>query len=127
MKETIIIITILTIIIGGDLFINRYLKNSSQNLIEYLKDLKYKIKNNVDSEELTKESKKIYNKWQETEEKWAIIVLHSELDQIETSLIKMKTEIEEDNLDIALEELETSIFLINHISEKEKFCLKNIF
>ena len=127
MKETIIIITILTIIIGGDLFINQYLKDSSQNLIERLKDLRYKIKNNIDSEELTKESKKIYNKWQETEEKWAIIVLHSELDQIETSLIKMKTEIEEDNLDIALEELETSIFLINHISEKEKFCLKNIF
>ena len=33
----------------------------------------------------------------------------------------------ENNLDIALEELETSIFLINHISEKERFCLKNVF
>ena len=56
-----------------------------------------------------------------------MIVLHSELDLIETSIIKMKTQIEEDNFDIAKEELDTSIFLINHISEKEKFCLKNIF
>jgi len=128
MKETIIIITILTIIIGGDLFINNYLKDSSQSLIGDLKDLKNKINDgSYEIKELTKEAKKIDNKWQETERTWAIIVLHSELDQIETSLIKMKTEIKEDNLDIAQEELETSIFLINHISEKEKYCLKNVF
>ena len=128
MKETIIIITILTIIIGGDLFINNYLKDTSQSLIGDLKDLKNKINDgSYEIKELTKEAKKIDNKWQETERTWAIIVLHSELDQIETSLIKMKTEIKEDNLDIAQEELETSIFLINHISEKEKYCLKNVF
>ena len=54
-----------------------------------------------------------------------MLVLHSELDSIETSLIKMKVDIEEDK-NMFLEELKTSIFLINHIYEKEKFCLKNI-
>lgn len=128
MKETIIIITILVIIIGGDILENKYLKNSSQYLIEQLNSLKDKIKDESHNfKELKKEANKIYKEWKKTDEKWAMLILHSELDLIETSLIKMKTQITENNLDIALEELETSIFLINHISEKERFCLKNVF
>lgn len=128
MKEGIIIITILVIIIGGDILIDKYLKNSSKDLIKNLEVLKEKIINNEEkNEELEKKANKIYNNWNKIEEKWAMLVLHSELDQIETALIKMKTQIKEDNLDISLEELETSIFLINHISNKEKFNLKNVF
>lgn len=128
MREFIIIVIILILIIGGDILIDKYLENSSQNLIKELQNLQSKIDNKTYSnEELTKEANDIYDKWHKTDKKWAIIVLHSELDLIETSLIKMKTEIKEENLDIAQEELETSIFLINHISQKEKFCLKNIF
>ena len=128
MKETIIIITILVIIIGGDILENKYLKNSSQYLIEQLNNLKDKIKDESHNfKELKKEANKIYKEWKKTDGKWAMLILHSELDLIETSLIKMKTQITENNLDIALEELETSIFLINHISEKERFCLKNVF
>lgn len=128
MREITIIIIILILIIGGDIFINKYLENSSQNLIKELDDLKNKMDNKTYlNDELTKKANYIYDEWHRTDKKWAIIVLHSELDLIETSLIKMKTEIKEDNLDIAQEELETSVFLINHISAKEKFCLKNVF
>lgn len=128
MREFLIIIIILGLIIGGDILVNKYLENSSEIIIGDLKILKNKIKEDIyETKVLTDEANKIYEKWKKTEEKWAIIVLHSELDLIETSLIKMKTEIEENNLDIAQEELETSIFLVNHISEKEKFCIKNVF
>ena len=128
MKETIIIAIILIIIISGNIFINKYLTNSSSSLIDDLEDLKEKINNNPsDINKLSDIANSIYKKWKKTGQKWAIIVLHQELDAIETSLIKMKTEIKEDNLDITQEELETSIFLINHIREKERFCIKNIF
>lgn len=128
MKELTIIIAILILIIGGNYFVNKYLEKSSNELIGDLNKLRIEIKEkSFQNDYLTKKGNEIYDKWQIIDEKWAMIVLHSELDMIETSLIKMKTEIEENNLDIALEELETSIFLINHISEKEKLCLKNIF
>ena len=128
MREFIIIVIILGLIIGGNIFINNYLKRSSQSLIDDLNNLNNKLNEKAYStDELTKEGNNIYNKWKKTGENWAFIVLHSELDLIETSLIRMKTEIEENNLDIAHEELETSIFLINHIKEKDKFCFKNIF
>ena len=127
MKETIIIIVIIIIIVGGDILMNKYLENSSQDLVHDLKELENKINNNEDVETIKEQAKHIYKKWEKTEEGWAMLVLHSELDSIETSLIKMKVDIEENDMSLCLEELKTSIFLINHISEKEKFCLKNIF
>ena len=93
MKETIILTIILIIIISGNMLLNKYLKNSSKVLIADLKDLKNIIKNNSqDYDKLTKKANNIYNDWQKTEEKWGVIVLHQELDAIETSLIKMKTD-----------------------------------
>ena len=95
-----------------------------------LEDLKEKINladdaNNL--EDIKNEGKSIYDKWKDTEEQWAFIVLHSELDLIETSFVRMKAQIEEGELERSIEEIDACIFLVNHISEKEKFCLKNIF
>lgn len=128
MKEFTIIFIILIIIIGGAIYTNNYLNDSSQKMVSMLEDLKQKVghkENNM--EELKTEVEKVYNEWENTEKKWAFIVLHSELDLIETSFVKMKAQIEEGELKKSMEEIETSIFLVNHISEKEKFCLKNIF
>ena len=117
-------------IIGGAWYIQHYLKNSSQEIVGELYSLKEKIKQAQDTEnrdEIKTEVNRVYNKWAKTEEKWAVIVFHSELDLIETSFIKMKSEIENGDLAKSIEELETAIFLVNHISETEKFCLKNVF
>lgn len=130
MKEFIIIIIILIIIIGGAIYIQKYLDRTSGELISDLNDLKkmmLETKQTDDRENIKKKVNEIYNKWNEVEKGWSIIVLHSELDLIETSFIKMKSGIEEGEINRGLEELETSIFLIDHISQKEKFCLKNIF
>lgn len=128
MKEFTIIFIILIIIVGGVIYTNNYLNDSSQKMVSMLEDLKQKVghkENNM--EELKTEVEKVYDEWENTEKKWAFIVLHSELDLIETSFVKMKAQIEEGELKKSMEEIETSIFLVNHISEKEKFCLKNIF
>lgn len=130
MKEFTIIFIILIIIIGGALYINNYLKNSSNELVGMLEVLKEKVNlldKEGDIEEVKKEAEKTYNRWEEIEEKWAFIVLHSELDLIETSFIRMKAQIEEGEFSKSIEEIDACIFLVNHISEKEKFCLKNIF
>ena len=130
MKEFIIIIIILIIIIGGAIYIQKYLDRTSGELISDLNDLKkmmLETKQTDDRENIKQKVNDIYNKWEEIEKGWSIIVLHSELDLIETSFIKMKSGIEEGEINRGLEELETSIFLIDHISQKEKFCLKNIF
>lgn len=129
MKELTIIFIILIIIIGGALYIDKYLQNSSEELVGMLEDLKENVNSINDSniEEIKKEAERTYNRWEEIEEKWAFIVLHSELDLIETSFVRMKAQIEEGEFSRSIEEIDASIFLVHHISEKEKFCLKNIF
>ena len=46
---------------------------------------------------------------------------------IETSLIKMSANIEYGTISDSIEELENLIFLVEHISDKEEFNIKNIF
>ncbi len=130
MKELTIIFIILIIIIGGALYIDKYLQNSSEELVGMLEDLKEKINlvsEDSDIEDIKKDAEKTYNRWEEIEEKWAFIVLHSELDLIETSFVRMKAQIEESEFSRSIEEIDACIFLVHHISEKERFCLKNIF
>lgn len=128
MKETIIIITILIIIVTGSIITQNYLKKTSNLIVTDLEDIKESIENKeLNNEELIKKAEKIYEKWEQTNEKWSVIILHDEIDLIETSLIKMKAEIKTGEIEDAMAEIETSIFLLNHIEEKEKTSLKNIF
>lgn len=129
-KETLIIITIVFIIIIGNIGIQNYISKTSDELVFQLEDLKDKLEN-IDKtdniEELERLSVKIYENWEEVNKKWSILVVHSELDLIELALIGVKSTIEANELQDTLQEIEKSIFLVEHIKEKENLRLKNIF
>lgn len=128
MKQIIIMIIILIIIFGGAKYTQDFLNNSSDKLVEKLEMLKEKIESEkIKQEEKTKIAKEIYEEWENTNEKWSVIVLHDEIDLIETALIRMKSKIETGDAYDSMEDLNTSIFLLKHIKEKEKTSLKNIF
>lgn len=128
MKEFIIIFIILVVIIGGAMYTNNYLNYSSEILLSQINNIKQKIiQDNQNVEYIKEDAQKLYNEWINIKRKWAFIVMHSELDLIETSFVKMKAQIEIGELDKSMEEIETSIFLVNHIKDNEKFCLRNIF
>ena len=130
MKETIISIFILIIIFGGAIYTKNFLEKTSQEIISKLDELKEEIviaKENEERQKVKELSNEIYDKWEEMDKTWSTLVFHEELDTIQISLTKMKAQIEEGELEESLEELETTKFLINHIKEKEKFNLKNVF
>lgn len=128
MKEIIIIIAILIIIFCGAIYTQRFLNNTSDLLVSKLEELKNGIEeNSITIEEMKNKSDEIYGEWEDINEKWSVIVLHDEIDLIETSLIRMKSKIKTHNIDESMEDLDTSIFLVKHIKEKEKTNLKNIF
>mgnify|MGYP004494918687 CR=1 FL=1 len=129
MKEIIIIIISVALVWTGAYVSQNYLTKTSDELVNNIEDLKIEIqkaKKEEDSESIAL-ADDIYNKWKEIEEKWSIIITHDELDLIEISLIGMKTCIEEKQYAKSIEELEKSIYLLEHIKDKEKFDLKNIF
>ena len=128
MKETIIIIIILIIIFSGAIYTQKFLNSSSDLLVSKLENLKTSIENNkITKEEMKSKSDEIYGEWEDINEKWSVIVLHDEIDLIETSLIRMKSKIKTEKVEESMEDLDTSIFLLKHIKEKEKTSLKNIF
>ncbi|MDO5555924.1 MAG: DUF4363 family protein [Clostridia bacterium] len=128
MKELIIMIIILLIIFSCAIVTQRFLNNTSDTLSSKLEELKTGIgEGNMSEEQMKQKSEEIYEEWEDINEKWSVIVLHDEIDLIETSLIRMKSKIETDNFEESMEDLDTSIFLVKHIKEKEKTSLKNIF
>lgn len=130
MKETIISISILIIIFGGAIYTKNFLNKTSEEIISKLDELKEEIviaKENQERQKVKELSNEIYDKWEEMDKTWSTLVFHEELDTIQISLTKMKAQIEEGELEKSVEELETTKFLINHIKEKEKFNLKNVF
>lgn len=130
MKEIIIILLILLIIFTGAIYSKKYLMSSSNELIKELESLKEVIKadtENINKEKASSMSEEICSKWNKINDKWCIIVLHSELDLIETALIETKASIESSEFEEANKKIDVSIFLLNHINQKEKFSLKNIF
>lgn len=128
MKQIIIMIIILIIIFSGSLYVQNFLKETSMPLVSKLKEIKNDIENeNIEDKEVKEKSEEIYKEWEDISKKWAIVVLHDEMDLIEMSLIKMRANVEMGNAEDSIQELETSIFLLEHIEEKEKTSLKNIF
>ncbi len=128
MKEIIIIIIILIIIFTGAIYTQKYLNNTTNILVSKLEDLKNNIEQkSAEENKLKEKSDEIYGEWENINEKWSVIVLHDEIDLIETSLIKMKSKIQTGKIEDSMEDIDTSIFLVKHIKEKEKTNLKNIF
>lgn len=130
MREIIIIIVIVIVIFAGDFLTQSYLEtsvNEMQTELEALKREAIKSKENDERSILEEQFNKTEEKWKETNGMWSVIVMHAELDNIEESLTRTKSSIFDGQLEEALEEIETAMFYINHVREREKVELKNIF
>ena len=130
MRDIFIIIFIIIAIFGGGIYTESYLNKTADEISRKLENLKKQTiiaKETQNREQIKKEMKEIEKKWDETSEVWSIIVVHQEIDNIENALVKSKSNIENGELEDALQEIETASFFINHVKEREKVCLKNIF
>lgn len=130
MKEIIIIILVLLAIFGCNAMVQKHLENTSQNVISKLETLKEKVievKETEEREEIEKLFQEAEEEWNRVHKTWSIIVIHEELDSIDEALIKAKSSISDGDLENSLAEIETALFFINHVKEREKVTLENIF
>ena len=130
MRDWLIITAIIIIIVGGDIMMQTHLNKTADELINNLQDLKQKTilaKETENRENIKKQINEIDEKWEKINKTWAEIVVHQELDNIQQSLTKAKSNIEEGGLEDALQEIETVLFFVEHVKQREKISLKNIF
>lgn len=67
------------------------------------------------------------NTWNERKETLTIYLEHTELEKAEMYILEAKSNIETEEYRIAIQALDTSVFIIDHIKDKYEFSLKNIF
>lgn len=127
-KELIICIIIILIVVTTNAIIQNYTKDSVKVMDENLDKLEQALKKDEkDEEELQKNLEMVMEKWRERYEVLAFFIEHDELEKVETELTSLNAEIGVEEYEQAVSSLERSIFILNHIKEKFKLNMKNIF
>ena len=57
----------------------------------------------------------------------AYYIEHDELEKVRTNLTELKSHTETEEYEEAINDLDKSVFVLEHIEEKSEFNLKNIF
>ena len=125
-KELIIIIVVVFLIVGLDIITNKYTKETLQILSGDLKILREYIldEDKIKSEE---QMKIIKQNWEERYKILAFYIEHDELEKVETEMVKLQADIEVEEFKHCVSELETIIFILEHIQEKEEMHLRSVF
>ena len=126
LKEIIICIVIILGIFGLEFFTQNYTQKAVNEITGIFKNIEDNISKR-DIEQVNNELKNIRDKWEEKQKKLAYYIEHDELEKVHTSIVKMKSYVENENFSEAMAELEEGKFVIEHIQEKNSFYLQNIF
>lgn len=130
MRDIIIIITLIAIIFGGGIFAKKYLDKIANKISKELIELKENIiiaRKTGNTNQIIQQISEVEKDWEEASNIWSIIVIHQEIDNVESAIIKAKACIENGELEDALQEIELANFFVNHVKEREEVSLKNIF
>ena len=130
LKEIIICITIVTTIVIGNSVTQKYTTESVDEMVNLVHNIKTEIfekKENIDINNLESEIDQLKDKWEKRHEKLAFYIEHDELEKVETNLTGLKGEIEGEEYGEVMSRLDQSVFLLEHIEDKYKFNLQNIF
>ena len=129
-KELIICLFIFILIIIGNIVTQNYTEKCVANMnekLEQLKETSMKAKIGEKSEYIGNEIKEIEDLWNESQEKLAYYIEHDELEKVETQIFAMNGFSEIEKYDEIIPELEKCVFILEHIQDKTKINIKNIF
>ncbi|MFZ7132985.1 MAG: DUF4363 family protein [Eubacteriales bacterium] len=126
MKIFVISSIIIFICLLTGIFLFYYVQNTSMTYTHKIEEIKALVGKEL-WEEASNELLDLDKKWQDTEKVWKTVIEHAELDNIQKTFASVKEYIREEEKPHSLAELADLKFFINHILEKEKLNLQNIF
>lgn len=125
-KETIISIVIIGIIIFFEFYTQNYIEKSVNIMTQLLEELKFEIEQeNIDN--ATAKIEQLEKKWYEIHEKLAYYIEHDELEKVDSAIVQMNSYIKTKEFSLAIAQLEEGKFVLDHIEDKNKLNLQNIF
>ena len=124
-KEIIVIVIIFCLITVLDIFTKRNTEFVMENMINELNKL---------YEQISREEKYYINLIYDIEKSWkekmkvmSLYLEHNELEKVNNSLAKLKSNVESKEKYMAVENIEETKFLIEHIKNKNLLNIENIF
>ena len=125
-KEIIIVFIIIIMIFATDILTQNFTKKSISLINEKLDNIKTTIINN-ETNDLNSEIKNLDENWTDINNKMSFYIEHDELEKVNTSLVKIKTYIEFEEYSEAVPELEECKYILDHIKEKQRLKIINLF
>lgn len=86
MRDLVVIIVIIGLVFGGDVFIEKYLGKSSEKLIQQIEMMSTSF--NEDEKAKKRNVDSLKQIWEETEKPWIVIEYHEEINNIEDLVIE---------------------------------------
>lgn len=137
-KEIILIIGILVFIIVLELVTNKITNESVKNIEDKIKIVNVNLNKIKDMEkdneeyemcrkDLEENIQKLKKDWFLKEDKLSIFSEHDELEKVSKCLITIEENVKNEEYEIALEDGSEFMYWLNHIKEKDKLELKNVF
>ena len=125
-KEIIIIMVVISLIVGLDIITNNYTKQSLEIITSELNLLREYILRE-DKQKAEDQMQIVKEKWEDRYKTLAFYIEHDELEKVETELTGLSADINVEEYKHCIAELDTTIFILEHIQEKEEFHLRSIF
>lgn len=127
-KEIIIVIIIIILIVVGHIVTQNYTKNIFSELSGDLKEIETGINDRkMEKVELKNKIDDVQKKWDDKYDILAYYLEHDELEKVQTQLIGIRANIETEEYERSVEMIETCLFVLKHIEDKDSLKLVNIF
>lgn len=125
-RDLSIIAFIISAVIIGHVYVQNSIKEGSGETVEKLESIKSQVQMN-DLQNAKTSTESLYDDWRKKSDNWSIIADHQEIDNIEKSILNIKSSINSEDLDQIIPKIDESIYLISLIEDKERIKIKNIF
>lgn len=125
LKETITIILIVIFVFAVNIITENITKSAISEINNEINVIEGDINNNEDN--INENVGKLKDKWNQKEYTLSFFVEHSELEKVSSNMVLIETNIENGKIEESLEKIAEIKFLLNHIEEKNKFKLNNVF
>lgn len=127
-KEVIVIIFIIVFLIGTEFITTKVTKDSMISIDRKVDKIKDILKSDdYDTENALEKIEELDNEWKDVEIKMSYFAEHDELEKVSINLNMIKSNIEMEDTENAYEKIGEIKFLLEHIKNKQKIKLNNIF
>lgn len=122
-KEYIILFLIIVFVILIEVITDNITYRSLESINVKIKDLEAAI----ERDEAKEKVKELSEEWKKEETKLCYYMEHDELEKVSVLVDNVKSNIEADNDDVIKEQVNEIKYILEHVKNKQKIELKNIF